>query len=103
MVDLLEFPMLLDGFSAEERRNIQVYLSENEENYRKIDDDLVEVTSDGIQIYYREILKKGQNYQICAVYEKGSTGIYSFPIMMRLLSMNTGMSEIFRTERKRSS
>ena len=78
MVDLLEFPMLLDGFSAEERRNIQVYLSENEENYRKIDDDLVEVTSDGIQIYYREILKKGQNYQICAVYEKGSTGIYSF-------------------------
>ena len=52
MVDLLEFPMLLDGFSAEERRNIQVYLS--------------------------EILKKGQNYQICAVYEKGSTGIYSF-------------------------
>ena len=31
-----------------------------------------------IQIYYREILKKGQNYQICAVYEKGSTGIYSF-------------------------
>lgn len=77
-VDLLEFPMLLDGFSAEERRNIQVYLSENEGNYRKIDDDLVEVTSDGIQIYYREILKKGQNYQICAVYEKGSTGIYSF-------------------------
>ena len=47
-------------------------------NFRKIDDDLVEVTSDGIQIYYREILKKGQNYQICAVYEKGSTGIYSF-------------------------
>lgn len=78
MVDLLEFPMLLDGFSAEERRNIQVYLSENEGNYRKIDDNLVEVTSDGIQIYYREILKKGQNYQICAVYEKGSTGIYSF-------------------------
>ena len=78
MVDLLEFPMLLDGFSAEERRNVQVYLSENEGNYRKIDDDLVEVTSDGIQIYYREILKKGQNYQICAVYEKGSTGIYSF-------------------------
>ena len=77
-VDLLEFPVLLDGFSAEERRNIQVYLSENEGNYRKIDDDLVEVTSDGIQIYYREILKKGQNYQICAVYEKGSTGIYSF-------------------------
>ena len=36
------------------------------------------MTSDGIQIYYREILKKGQNYQICAVYEKGSTGIYSF-------------------------
>ena len=61
MVDLLEFPMLLDGFSAEERRNIQVYLSENEGNYRKIDDDLVEVTSAGIQIYYREILKKGQN------------------------------------------
>ena len=78
MVDLLEFPMLLDGFSAEERRNIQVYLSENAGNYRKIDDDLVEVTSAGIQIYYREILKKGQNYQICAVYEKGSTGIYSF-------------------------
>lgn len=78
VVDLLEFPMLLDGFSAEERRNIQVYLSENKGNYRKIDDDLVEVTSDGIQIYYREILKKGQNYQICAVYEKGSTGIYSF-------------------------
>ena len=77
-VDLLEFPVLLDGFSTEERRNIQVYLSENEGNYWKIDDDLVGVTSDGIQIYYREILKKGQNYQICAVYENGSTGIYSF-------------------------
>ena len=77
-VDLLEFPVLLDGFSTEERRNIQVYLSENEGNDWKIDDDLVEVTSDGIQIYYREILKKGQNYQICAVYENGSTGIYSF-------------------------
>ena len=77
-VDLLEFPVLLDGFSTEERRNIQVYLSENEGNYWKIDDDLVGVTSDGIQIYYREILKKGQNYQICAVDENGSTGIYSF-------------------------
>ena len=33
---------------------------------------------DGIDFYYREILKKGHNYHICAVYEKGSTGIYSF-------------------------
>ena len=77
-VDLLEFPMLLDGFSAEERGNIQVYLSENKGSYRKIDNDLVEVTSDGIQIYYREVLEKGKNYDICAVYENGSTGIYSF-------------------------
>lgn len=95
--------MLLDGFSTEERRNIQVYLSENEGNYRKIDDDLVEVTSDGIQIYYREILKKGQNYQICAVYEKGAQEFILFPIMMPLLSTNTGMSGIFQTGRKRSS
>ena len=77
-VDLLEFPMLMDGFSAEERQNMQVYLSENKGNYQKVDDDLVEVTSEGIQIYYREILKKGKNYDICAVYERGSTGIYSF-------------------------
>ena len=77
-VDLLEFPMLMDGFSAEERQNMQVYLSENKGSYQKVDDDLVEVTSEGIQIYYREILKKGKNYDICAVYERGSTGIYSF-------------------------
>lgn len=77
-VDLLEFPMLLDSFSEEERRNMQVYLSEDKGSYQKIDDDLVEITSGGIQIYYREILKKGKNYDICAVYESGSTGIYSF-------------------------
>ena len=77
-VDLLEFPMLMEGFSAEERQNMQVYLSENKGNYQRIDDDLVEVTPEGIQIYYREILKKGKNYDICAVYEEGSTGIYSF-------------------------
>lgn len=77
-VDLLEFPVLLDGFSTEECRNMQVYLSENKGSYRKIDNDLMEVTSDGIQIYYREILEKGKNYDICAVYENGSTGIYSF-------------------------
>lgn len=77
-VDLLEFPVLLDGFSTEECRNMQVYLSENKGSYRKIDSDLMEVTSDGIQIYYREILEKGKNYDICAVYENGSTGIYSF-------------------------
>ena len=57
---------------------MQVYLSENKGSYRKIDNDLMEVTSDGIQIYYREILEKGKNYDICAVYENGSTGIYSF-------------------------
>ena len=77
-VDLLEFPMLMDGFSEKERRNMQVYLSENKGSYQKIDDDLVEITSDGVQIYYREILKKGKSYNICAVYENGSTGIYSF-------------------------
>ena len=33
----------------------------------------MEVTSDGIQIYYREILKKGQNYQICAPFLIDST------------------------------
>ena len=43
-VDLLEFPMLMEGFSAEERQNMQVYLSENKGNYQRIDDDLVEVT-----------------------------------------------------------
>ena len=78
-VDLLEFPMLLGWIFHRGTPNIQVYLSENEGNYRKIDDDLVEVTSDGIQIYYREILKEGQNYQICAVYEgKGAQGNFLF-------------------------
>ena len=77
-VDILEFPVLMDGFSVEERQSIQVYISENKGSYQKVDDDLVEVTSGGIQIYYREILRKGKNYDICAVYEKGSTGIYSF-------------------------
>ena len=77
-VDTLEFPMLMDGFSAEERENMQIYLSENKGRYQKVDDDLVETTSTGVQLYYREILSKGKNYDICAVYEKGSTGIYSF-------------------------
>ena len=40
-VDLLEFPVLLDGFSTEECRNMQVYLSENKGSYRKIDNDLM--------------------------------------------------------------
>ena len=60
VVDLVEFPMLMAGFSAEELQNVQVYIRKNK------------------GLYCREILKKGNNYDICAVYETGSTGIYSF-------------------------
>lgn len=77
-VDLVEFPMLMAGFSAEELQSIQVYIRENKGSYQKLDRELAEVTSGGIQLYCREILKKGNNYDICAVYETGSTGIYSF-------------------------
>ena len=78
VVDLVQFPMLLKGFSAEELQNVQVYIRENKGSYQKLDRELAEVTSDGIQLYCREVLKKGNNYDICAVYESGSTGIYSF-------------------------
>ncbi len=78
VVDLVQFPMLLKGFSAEELQNVQVYIRENKGSYQKLDRELAEVTSDGIQLYCREVLKKGNNYDICAVYETGSTGIYSF-------------------------
>lgn len=78
VVDLVEFPMLMAGFSAEELQNVQVYIRENKGSYQKLDRELAEVTSKGIQLYCREILKKGNNYDICAVYETGSTGIYSF-------------------------
>lgn len=78
VVDLVEFPMLMAGFSAEELQSIQVYIRENKGSYHKLDRELAEVTSGGIQLYCREILKKGNNYDICAVYETGSTGIYSF-------------------------
>lgn len=78
VVDLVEFPMLMAGFSAEELQSIQVYIRENKGSYQKLDRELAEVTSGGIQLYCREILKKGNNYDICAVYETGSTGIYSF-------------------------
>lgn len=77
-VDVLDFPMLLTGFSAEELQNMQVYIRENKGAYQKIEKELFEITSGGIQLYYRELLKKGKSYDICAVYEKGSTGIYSF-------------------------
>ena len=78
VVDLVEFPMLMAGFSAEELQNVQVYIRKNKGSYQKLDRELAEVTSKGIQLYCREILKKGNNYDICAVYETGSTGIYSF-------------------------
>lgn len=78
VVDLVEFPMLMAGFSAEELQNVQVYIRENKGSYQKLDRELAEVTSKGIQLYCREVLKKGNNYDICAVYETGSTGIYSF-------------------------
>ena len=78
VVDLVEFPMLMAGFSAEELQNVQVYIRENKGSYQKLDRELAEVTSGGIQLYCREVLKKGNNYDICAVYETGSTGIYSF-------------------------
>ena len=77
-MDLVEFPMLMAGFSAEELQNVQVYIRKNKGSYQKLDRELAEVTSKGIQLYCREILKKGNNYDICAVYETGSTGIYSF-------------------------
>ena len=78
VVDLVEFPMLMAGFSAEELQNVQVYIRKNKGSYQKLDRELAEVTSGGIQLYCREVLKKGNNYDICAVYETGSTGIYSF-------------------------
>ena len=78
VVDLVKFPMLMAGFSAEELQSIQVYIRENKGSYQKLDRELAEVTSGGIQLYCREILKKGNNYDICVVYETGSTGIYSF-------------------------
>ena len=78
VVDLVEFPMLMADFSAEELQNVQVYIRENKGSYQKLDRELAEVTSGGIQLYCREVLKKGNNYDICAVYETGSTGIYSF-------------------------
>ena len=77
-VDVLDFPMRLTGFSAEELQNMQVYIRENKGAYQKVEKELFEITSGGIQLYYRELLKKGKSYDICAVYEKGSTGIYSF-------------------------
>ena len=77
-VDVLDFPMLLTGFSAEELQNMQVYIRENKGAYQKVEKELFEITSGGIQLYYRELSKKGKSYDICAVYEKGSTGIYSF-------------------------
>lgn len=76
VVDLVEFPMLMADFSAEELRMCRLYTQ------------IKGVTEAGqrtggsnirrIQLYCREVLKKGNNYDICAVYETGSTGIYSF-------------------------
>lgn len=58
VVDLVEFPMLMAGFSAEELQNVQVYIRKNKGSYQKLDRELAEVTSKGIQLYCREILKK---------------------------------------------
>lgn len=77
-VDMIEFPMLMDGFSKEDLQNMQVYICENKGSYQKVDKELAEVTSQGVLLYCREVLKKGNTYDICVVHEKGSTGIYSF-------------------------
>ena len=77
-VDMIEFPMLMDGFSAEDLQNMQVYIRENKGSYQKVDKELAEVTSQGVMLYCREVLNKGNTYDICVVHEKGSTGIYSF-------------------------
>ncbi len=78
VVDMIEFPMLMDGFSKEDLQNMQVYICENKGSYQKVDKELAEVTSQGVLLYCREVLKKGNTYDICVVHEKGSTGIYSF-------------------------
>lgn len=77
-VDMIEFPMLMDGFSKADLQNMQVYIRENKGSYQKADKELVEITSRGVLLYCREVLKKGNTYDICVVHEKGSTGIYSF-------------------------
>ena len=77
-VDMIEFPMLMDGFSKADLQNMQVYIRENKGSYQKADKELVEITFQGVLLYCREVLKKGNTYDICVVHEKGSTGIYSF-------------------------
>ena len=46
---------------------------------------LAEVTSGGIQLYCREVLKKGNNYDICAVYENREYRDLFFFCIMRIL------------------
>lgn len=85
VVDLVEFPMLMAGFSAEELQNVQVYIRKNKGSYQKLDRELAEVTSKGIQLYCREILKK-EIITISVLFMKqGVQGFILFHIMMNLL------------------
>lgn len=57
-VDMIEFPMLMDGFSKADLQNMQVYIRENKGSYQKADKELVEITSQGVLLYCREVLKR---------------------------------------------
>ena len=80
VVDLVEFPMLMAGFSAEELQNVQVYIRKNKGSYQKLDRELAEVTSKGIQLYCREIITISVLFM-----KQGVQGFILFHIMMNLL------------------
>lgn len=85
VVDLVEFPMLMADFSAEELQNVQVYIRENKGSYQKLDRELAEVTSGGIQLYCREVLKKEIITISVRFMKQGVQGFILFCIMMILL------------------
>ena len=77
-VDLAEFPVLFEGFDRQQLEKMQIYLKKDQGAYRKLSKEEVQITSTGIELACRRILKKGSTYSLCIVYEQGSTGIYTF-------------------------
>ena len=59
-VDMIEFPMLMDGFSKADLQNMQVHIRENKGSYQKADKELVEINVPGSAALLPGSVKEGK-------------------------------------------
>lgn len=83
--NLCQFPMVLDGFTQEERREFRVYLKEDSQEWKEIGEPLAELKEEGL-VLDLSLLAEGCHYAVTAEYPGGETGIYSFDYAEKKLS-----------------